>query len=224
MKRFLKLLYFRIKSYTKKVTIRNGCNIGFHSEFEGCNAIGKNSSFSGRLGFGSYIGENSTILGRVGKFCSIASDVKVISGTHPLSDYVSTSPVFYSVLKQSNVTYAKEQLFDEVLYADPENSHAVIIGNDVWIGTGASILAGLTIGDGAVILANATVTRDVPPYAIVGGVPAKMVRKRFDNEMIDFLLTFKWWNKPTDWIESNASYFLDINRFLEAFRNQQINS
>ena len=130
MKRCLKLLYFRIKSFTKKVTFRKGCNIGFHSEFEGCNAVGKNSSFSGRLGFGSYIGENSTILGRVGKFCSIASGVKVISGTHPLSGFVSTSPVFYSVLKQSNVTYAKEQHFDEFLYADKENGHAVIIGND----------------------------------------------------------------------------------------------
>lgn len=218
LKRIIKLLYFRLRYFRKKVTISEGADIALHSSFEGCNAIGKNTVFIGKLGFGSYIAENSTIWGSIGRFCSIASDVKVLSGTHPLSGFVSTSPVFYSLLKQSNITFAKKQHFEEFFYADKENKHTIIVGNDSWIGTGAIIVGGLIIGDGAVVLANATVTKDIPPYTIVGGVPAKVIGKRFDDETINFLLEFKWWNQSKEWFQKNADFFRDIDRFKEEFK------
>lgn len=216
----LKNLYFRIKFRPKKVTIHSTCNISLDSFFEGCNVIGRNSSFAGKMGFGSYIGENSIVLGNIGKYCSIGPDVKFISGTHPLSDFVSTSPVFYSTLNQNNMSFVEKQYFDEILYADKINKFVVLVGNDVWIGTGAIIIGGITIGDGAVILANATVTTNVLPYTIVGGVPAKVIRNRFDNDTIDFLLHFKWWNQSVEWLADNVSFFHNIDFFKEKFKNK----
>jgi acetyltransferase-like isoleucine patch superfamily enzyme len=219
LKRILKLWFFRLKLIRKKVTFCYGASIAWHSSFEGCNTIGNYTQFIGELGFGSYIANNSTIWGKIGRYCSIASDVKVLAGTHPLSPFVSTSPVFYSLLKQCNITFANNQHFEEFLYADKVNKHTLIIGNDVWIGTGAIIIGGLTIGDGAVILANATVTKDIPPYTIVGGVPGKELGKRFDDETIDFLLEFKWWNKSREWLKNNSDFFLNIERFKKEFKN-----
>lgn len=217
MKRIIKLWYFRLRLIFRKVTISSGCNIALKSELGGCNVIGRNTIFGGRLGFGSYIGENCFIEGLIGRYCSIASDVKVLSGTHPLSGFVSTSPVFYSIQKQSNLTFVKKQVFEEMLYADKERKYSVIIGNDVWIGTGAIIKGGVTIGNGAVILANATVTKDVPPYSIVAGTPAQILKTRVDQETADFLEDFKWWDKPVEWLKENVGWFSDINKFKEKF-------
>jgi acetyltransferase-like isoleucine patch superfamily enzyme len=222
MKRIIKLWYFRVKLFSKKVTIRSGCTIGIHSTFEGCNAIGKNTLFEGNLGFGSYITDNAVVSGNIGRYCSIASGVKVLSGTHPLKDFVSTSPAFYSLLKQSNLTFAKEQHFNEFLYADVANKYSIIVGNDVWIGANAIIIGGITIGNGAVVLAGATVTKDVPPYAIVGGVPAKIISKRFDDDTIKFLEAFKWWEKPTEWLGKNVLFFHNIKLFMQEFEKQKI--
>lgn len=218
-KRILKNYYFRIKFFSKKVTIHSSCNIALGSDFGGCNVIGKDSMFAGRLGFGSYIGENSNVLGHIGKYCSIASDVKFLSGTHPTSDFVSTSPVFYSVLRQNNMSFVDKNYFDEILYADKVNKYVVIVGNDVWIGTGAIIVGGITIGDGAIILANATVNMNVPPYSIVGGVPAKVIKHRFDDDTISFLLKFNWWNRSTEWIRDNVYSFHNVISFKERFNN-----
>lgn len=218
LKRIIKLWYFRLKLIPKNVTIKGGCNIAYRSIFEGHNVIGKNTDFNGTIGFGSYIGANSDISGCIGRYCSISSDVKMLTGTHPLSDFVSTSPVFYSLQKQCNMTFVKEQLFDEMLHADKFNKYSIIIGNDVWIGTGAIIKGGITIGDGAVVLANAAVTKDIPPYSIVGGVPAKILKKRFDDDTINFLTKFKWWDQPYKWLKNNAAIFRDILQFKEKFK------
>ena len=86
-----------------------------------------------------------------------------------------------------------------------DNKGDIVIGNDVWIGYEAVILAGVTIGDGAVIGARAVVTKDIPPYTIVGGVPAKPIRKRFTQETIDLLLKIKWWNWPEERIRQHIT-------------------
>lgn len=132
----------------------------------------------------------------IGKFCSIACGAKFLfnSANHSLSS-LSTYPfpIFYEEwgLDRKNVAEAWD------------NKGDIVIGNDVWIGYEAVILAGVTVGDGAVIGARAMVTKDVPPYTIVGGVPAKPIRKRFSEETISEMLALKWWNWPKERIARN---------------------
>lgn len=184
------------------------CNIGLGSKLEGNNAIGDNSMFSGYLGYGSYIGKNCEILGKIGKFCAISNFVYVVSGNHPTQNFVSIHPSFFSTSKQAGFTYVNDNIFEEQCYA--EDTYNVVIGNDVWIGHGVSILSGITIGDGAIVAAGAVVTKNVEPYSIVGGVPARLIKKRFNEEQIDFLLKLQWWNKPEEWIIHYSPYFFDV--------------
>ena len=142
---------------------------------------------------------------KIGKFCSIACGAKFLftSANHamrPLSTY--TFPIFFEEwgLDVSEIRSAWD------------NKGDIVVGNDVWIGYEAVILSGVTIGDGAIVGARAVVTRDVPPYTIVGGVPAKPIRKRFDDETIEKLLRLRWW----DWDERA------ISRGLSAIRNGDI--
>src|SRR5690606_12842951 len=112
---------------------------------------------------------------RIGRFCSIGSDARIgLGGTHP-TDRVSTHPAFYSPMPRSQLTFAQKASFEEY-------PGSVIIGNDVWIGAGATIVDGVSIGDGAIVAARSMVTKDVPPYAIVGGVPSKLIRYRIPEE------------------------------------------
>lgn len=127
----------------------------------------------------------------IGKFCAIASDVKFLfnAANHTqksLSTY--TFPEFYEEWGYK---------IDDIAAAF-DNKGDIIVGNDVWIGYDAKILAGVTIGDGAIVAANAVVTKDVPPYAIVGGVPAKVIRFRFEEAIIMKLLSLKWWDWSKD--------------------------
>ena len=131
----------------------------------------------------------------IGKFSSIASFVKIGLGIHPTKDFVSTHYAFYSNKKKLTKTFSDKNYIEE--------NKNVSIGNDVWIGANAIILDGITISDGAIIGAGAVVTKDVPPYAIVGGVPAKIIRYRFDEDTIKKLLEISWWDFPITWLEKN---------------------
>ena len=135
----------------------------------------------------------------IGKFCSIACGTKFLinCANHTLKSLSTyTFPLFYEEweLEKSNITTAWD------------NKGDIVIGNDVWIGYEAVIMAGVHIGDGAIIAARAVVTKDVPPYTIVGGTPAKEIRKRFDAEIIQQLLLLKWWNWSTDKIRQCLPY------------------
>ncbi len=135
----------------------------------------------------------------IGKFCSIACGTKFLfnCANHTLKSLSTyTFPLFYEEweLEKSNITTAWD------------NKGNIVIGNDVWIGYEAVIMAGVHIGDGAIIAARAVVTKDVPPYTIVGGTPAKEIRKRFDAEIIQQLLLLKWWNWSTDKIRQCLPY------------------
>lgn len=190
-----------------KVRFNSSVRIALTSSFEGANTIGDNSSFSGSMGYGTYMCNDCSIIGNVGRFCSIAPEVKNSIGVHPVNaPYVSTSPMFFSLRKQSGETFAQKQMFDEL--RDP-----IEIGHDCWIGQRAFIVGGVKIGTGAVVLAGAVVTKDVPPYAIVGGVPAKLVKYRYDQHTIDFLLKTEWWNLPIEWLRDNYVVFNDIEIF-----------
>lgn len=130
----------------------------------------------------------------IGKFCSIACGAKFIfnSANHTLSS-ISTYPF--------PIFFEEWGLNIKDVAAAWDNKGDIIIGNDVWIGYEAVIMAGVTVGDGAIIGTRAVVTKDVPPYTIVGGVPAKPIRKRFDNETLDELLKIRWW----DWQEEKIA-------------------
>jgi acetyltransferase-like isoleucine patch superfamily enzyme len=141
---------------------------------------------------------------KIGKFCSIGGDVKIMLGSEHRIDWISTYPF--------NI------LFEEAknIPGHPATKGDVIIDNDVWIGEGAFILSGIHIENGAVIAARSVVTKDVEPYTIVGGNPARPLRKRFDNETIEKLLEIEWWNWPLEKIKKNIPHLLsgDIQPLL----------
>lgn len=189
--------------------LEKGVRVKSNASLEGYNRLCKNSYLSGSLGFGSYIGENSVVIGKVGRFCSIASNVIFLTKTHPISGFVSTHPIFYSLKKQCGITFASEQLFDEEPKLD-ESKFSIIVGNDVYIGYGATIIGPAIIGDGAVIAANATVIGDVAPYTVVGGIPAKIIKQRFSEDDIKWLMQLQWWNRDVKWIEEHSDSFMSI--------------
>jgi acetyltransferase-like isoleucine patch superfamily enzyme len=140
----------------------------------------------------------------IGNFCSIGPDVRIGLGIHP-TNFMSTFPAFYSIGKQCQITFVEKNHFIE--------NGNIVIGNDVWIGYNATILDNITIGDGAIIGAGALVTKDVAPFSIVGGVPARLIKKRFEQEQIEKLLKLKWWNKNEEWIKIHAPLFIDKELF-----------
>lgn len=189
------------------------------STFEQMTQLHADVSFHGHLGMGSYIGKRSVLSANIGRFCSISNDVVCNPGTHPYTiPFVSTSPCFFSLNpthSQCGSTFAKDNLFDEFRFIDKEKRIAVEIGNDVWIGERVILVGGIHIGDGAMVLAGAVVTKDIPPYAIVGGVPAKIIRYRYDEETIKWLLEIKWWNNTIEWFEENWKLLTDIEKLKE---------
>jgi chloramphenicol O-acetyltransferase type B len=143
----------------------------------------------------------------VGSFCSIGPSVLAGLGEHPI-DLGTTSPAFYSTRRQCGATFARSDHFPE--------RRPIIIGHDVWLGARAFIRDGVTIGDGAIIAAGAVVTHDVPPYAIVGGTPAKQIRLRFPEATILRLQALAWWSWSDDRLREAQPYLAsrDINAFL----------
>lgn len=190
-----------------------------NSSFEGNNSVGHFSHVcSSTVGRMTYIGSNSSILyAKVGRFCSISSHVCVIGGEHPTKNWVSTHPAFYKPKNVCGKSYTENKLFEELKYSDSSKKYLVEIGNDVWIGANVLILNGVTIGNGAVIASGAVVTKDVAPYTIVGGVPAKEIRKRFSDEEISFLLRHPFWEQPESWIEQHAKAFSSVEKYRGCF-------
>ena len=160
-----------------------------------------------RLGDFTYVANNTNISKTtIGKFCAIGPDCKVGLGKHPSSIFVSTHPIFFSTLGQAQITFADVDYFDEF-----EN---ITIGNDVWLGANVIVVDGVNISDGAIISAGSVVTKNIPPYAIVGGVPAKIIRYRFKKDEIEKLLKLKWWDKDIEYLRNNFIKFHDIKGFL----------
>ena len=190
---------------------------------EGMNAIGNKSDYYGSMGRGSYISSDCHISADIGRFSSLGNRISQIVESHPYKEpFVSTSPFFFSTKKQTGITFAIKQITEEYRFYDKEREIAFRIGNDCWIGNDICFIGGIQVGDGAVVLSRAIVTKDVPPYAIVGGIPAKIIGYRYDKETIDFLLKVQWWNKDVKWLKKHWELFSDMSIFKDYFRKDKM--
>jgi acetyltransferase-like isoleucine patch superfamily enzyme len=163
-------------------------------------------SFVGRY---SYVADHCWIIkAEIGNFCSIASNVMIGGGRHPIN-FVSTSPVFYSC---NNIL---KKCFAEVPFSEYVKT---VIGNDVWIGSNAFVKGGITIGNGAIIGAHSVVTKDVEPYTIVAGNPARVIRKRFGDDVIKELEGTKWWEYSDEKLKQEGAHFQSVEDFLSSNR------
>lgn len=214
LKVFIKQMIIKAK-YAKKVRLSKNCNVTTRSKFEGENFIGSGSAFDGILGYGSYLGEDCRFSGKVGKYCSIASGVSVVNGFHPTTNCISTHPAFYSTENCINLSYVNKNVFNEYRYADDINKYDVVVDDDVWIGYRSIIMAGVHIGVGAIIAAGAVVTKNVEPYSIVGGNPARIIKFRFESNQIEKLVNSEWWKLDGEELRKLAGEFSKPDAFLE---------
>jgi acetyltransferase-like isoleucine patch superfamily enzyme len=160
-----------------------------------------------KIGAYSYIQMNGRVFNcDIGKFCSIAASVSIAPGMHDMSK-VTTHPSFYFYTKSLPRLFVTENKL--------QLSERVSIGHDVWIGEKVVIIDGVKIGNGAVIASGAIVVKDVEPYSVVGGVPAKHIKYRFDSETIAIFQKSEWWNFSEEWFEKNSELMLNPSKFIE---------
>lgn len=205
-----------IRSERRKALLEKeypGCIFGSNIFVDPLSSLGKfnvifdNVSIVGsKIGDHTYVQKNAMIAAtNIGKYCSIAGNVAIGLPQHEIS-LVSSHPVFYLQNTPLARKYCKAD-YGRV-------TQKVEIDNDVWVGYGAMIMSGIKIGTGAIIGAGSIVTKDVPPYAIVAGTPARLLRYRFDEGLIKRLLASKWWEMPDNWLEAHVDQFLDPLRLL----------
>lgn len=209
---------YAIQLKRKHVYVGLNVRISKDSKVSGYNKFGHKSKFiKSDIGLCSYIAnECNFVRTKIGNFCSIGPRVNIIAGQHPINEMVSTSPVFYNsrVFEGVGIPPLTTVQFKEFKYVSGSEEFLVEIGNDVWIGSDVKILEGCTVGDGAIIGAGALVTKNIPPYAIVVGTPARITRYRFSEDIIERLLISEWWNNDIDAILKNRDQFHDVKSFL----------
>ena len=222
------LLYLWQKKHNgDKVKFWYSTHISYRCRFEGLNMVGEQTSFFGSLGYGSYVGGGSLVSAEIGRFTSIGPRCKYINATHAYkSPFATTCPLFFSQNGNGNVqgvTFAKKQMIEEFKYYDKDRELVNKIGNDCWLGSDVTLIGGVEIHDGAVVLAHAVVTKDVPAYAIVGGVPAKVIGYRYDDDTIQFLQKIQWWNNSPEWFDENWHLLNDIEGLKKEYAQKKIN-
>lgn len=198
MRVFIKkiLLYFLNTVEVKENIMLSGFSRGIQNvKFEGKNAVPDRCNFSGKIkiGYGTTLGYNNFFAGdiTIGKYCQIGSDVAIHASNHPIH-YLST--------------YINKNIFDGELKS-LKDEKKVIIGNDVWIGHNVIIVGNVNVGNGAILAAGSVITKDVLPYSIVGGVPAKIIKKRFSDNIIQEIEKLQWWNYPESELEKIKPLF-----------------
>lgn len=195
------------EEYNKEDIIYKGCKIGRYT-----------------YGYETLL-EKYPLAASIGRYCSINGTARIWNNhsvdcitTHPMLDYPRFYPwEEYEKRKEFVLKYGKH--FENIEYEESKlrQNKPIVIGNDVWIGANVVILPGVVIGDGSILAAGAVITKDVEPYSVVGGVPAKIIKYRFDKYVISQLLKIQWWNWSIDIIERNIELFYEPKRFIEAY-------
>jgi acetyltransferase-like isoleucine patch superfamily enzyme len=216
---FIRVFYFlnsiSLNILNKTIKVHLTARVRPKSILKGFNRISSGCYINGEVGLNTYVGKNSVLYAHIGNYCSIGANVSTIIGNHPTT-FVSTSPVFYSKTKQTGHTFVSDDLYDETLKCSVNGKfYGVQIGNDVWIGDNVVIKGGVQIGDGAIISMGSVVVKNVEPFSIVGGVPAKIIRYRFDEKTIQKISQTCWWNWDQEKISKYAEYMIDVEKFLK---------
>lgn len=200
----MSLLYYYSKFFKKILRGKCVINSQIHKTAKINSGATIVDSTIGRYTYTCY--DDEIVNCEIGQFCSISDDVIIGGAEHPI-EWVSTSPVFQNVKHSGPKKRFSKHNFEGIA--------RTVIGNDVWVGKRVIIKAGIKIGDGAVIGAGAVVTKDVPPYAAVAGVPAKVLKYRFDEETIALLLKSKWWDLSDEELEKKADNITNVHAFLK---------
>ena len=203
-------------SVSRKVQFDIGAYADRKTQLEGHNSLGMDVFLSEvYMGYASYVADFSKLFrAHIGKYTSIGQNVSTAVGKHPVSENISTSPTFFSMDPRNRLQYTSQQVYDETGVLQ-DGMYSIVIGNDVWIGNNVTMLSGITIGDGAIIGAGSVVTKDVEPYAVYVGNPARKIKYRFGEEEIQKLLQLQWWNRDEAWLKEQAQCFADPRRFFK---------
>ena len=227
MKELIKyiIVNYLYKTQYKKSIIESYIGLKKKSNFEDFLTIRKNVEIHGNIKIGAFTLLNrytvlSELVKEVGRFSSVGPNVYLGPGNHDYNH--TTSRGVPDVAKFLNIALDLS-LIEQIKYEKSLINKETHIGHDVWIGGHSVILNGIKVGDGAVIASNSVVTKDVEPYSIVGGVPAKFIKFRFEKEVIEQLMKIDFYNKPLDEIEEfikkNPEAMVDVNEFIEAYKN-----
>ncbi len=199
------------KRLSDKPTIHASSRI-HQSQIGGWTDIGPNCVLS-EVTFDDYsylAGDAQIIYTEIGKFCSIASHVRINPGNHPMDRVTQHHSTYRRVEYSFDIS-------DDLEFFQWRREHKCVIGHDIWIGHGAVIMPGVKIGTGAVIGSTAVVTKDVEPYSIVVGVPARPIKKRFPDKTIESLQRIAWWNWDRPTLEARFEELRDVNAFVEKY-------
>ncbi len=207
MKQLIKILFLKLKFYKSRISFNIKCNINV--------TLGENSVLfkkvtfiSSKIGDYSYIQSNSIVINStIGKFCSIGSFVNIGLANHP-TNHISTSPIFYDNTQPLPYFFSKKNTFFDSV-------KQTIIEDDVWIGNNVLIKSGIKVGIGSVIGAGSIVTKDIPPYSIAAGNPAKIIRMRFSKELVEKLIQSNWTSNRKNILNKLSNYFNEPNKFIE---------
>lgn len=212
-----------IELRTKSI-MKQGSYLNKGSVLEGRNYIGKDTVLSNvRVGYGTTVNSGSDLADTViGKFTSLGAGVSTALGSHPIDGkHAALHTSFYSSKNIHGFSYTAKDTYACEKYLDEKNGIRVMIGNDVWIGNRVILIEGVKIGDGAVVAAGAVVTKDVEPYSVYGGVPARKLKDRFPQDKIEKLLELKWWDMDEAAIKERVKNgeFDDIDVLLDRCRS-----